>query len=80
MDTQQNEERQQNQADFNDNDWCWGREEIGKALGGRTPSQVSYLMATGVLDGAVKRIGHRTYIGSKKKLRELAAKLIDQSS
>ena len=70
---------QRQDDDFDDlNDWAWGREEIGKEIN-RTPNQVTYLLGRGLLDGAVRRAGHRTLVGSKRRLRELAFRLIDQS-
>lgn len=72
-------EQRQGREDFDDSsDWAWGREEIGREIN-RTPNQVSYLLAQGVLNGAVKRLGHRTVVASRRKLRALAARLIDQS-
>ena len=73
-------DHQKQNEDADTSDLALGREEIGKALGGRSPNQVSYLLAQGLLDGCVRRIGHRTIIGSKQRLRALAARLIDQSS
>lgn len=52
-----------------ESDDVWGAEAIGKLLG-RTPEQTRYLIEKGVLDGAVKKVGHRTFVGSKSKLRE----------
>lgn len=83
MDRQHDDEQRQTQAeqgqneDFDKNDFAWGREEIGKEIG-RTPNQVTYLVSQGLLDGAVKRVGHRKLVASKRKLRALAARLIDQ--
>lgn len=74
MDKTQNEQRQADASDL-----ALGRAEIGKELGGRSPNQVSWLLAQGLLDGAVKRVGHRTLIGSRQRLRALAVRLIDQS-
>ena len=76
MDSQ--DEGQQASFDDIDNDFLWGRAEIGRAIG-RTPNQIAWMMSQGLLDGAVKRVGHRSVIASKKKLKALAAKLIDPS-
>ena len=55
-----------------DNDFAWGREEIGEVIG-RSPSQVSYLLSRGFFGDVVRRVGHKTLIASKRKLRALAA-------
>lgn len=57
-----------------DVDALWGRRAIAAELGLK-PSQFSYLLARGFFADAVRRIGHRTYVGSKKLLRQRAAEL-----
>jgi hypothetical protein len=52
-----------------DSDNVWGCDAIGKELGDRTAGQVRYLIGKGVLKDAVKKVGHRTYVGSRRKLR-----------
>jgi hypothetical protein len=55
-------------------DTVWGAEAIGRELGDPPLSvqQVYYLHRSGALKGAVRKLGHRTMIGSRRKLRELA--------
>jgi len=36
-----------------------------------TTSQLYYLLKIGALNGAVKKLGHRTLAGSRRKLRAL---------
>jgi hypothetical protein len=55
--------------DDND-DLVWGAENIGREIN-RTAAQTRYLVSTGVLKGAVRKIGHRTIVGSRRRLREL---------
>ena len=78
MDSQQNRHDAE-QADIDSADLALGRKAIGLALGGLSPNQVSWLLAQGVLDGCVRRISHKTLVGSRRRLRELAVRLIDQS-
>jgi hypothetical protein len=52
-------------------DLVWGGENIGKEIN-RTARQVHHLFEIGALDGAVAKLGHRTFVGSKRKLRALA--------
>lgn len=51
-------------------DLIWGAEAIGGEIG-RSESQVYHLLHEGVLGDAVKKIGHRTIVGSKRRLRNL---------
>jgi hypothetical protein len=50
-------------------DLVWGAEAIGRVIN-RTAAQVLHLIETGVLDGAVMRVGHRTYCGSQRRIRD----------
>jgi hypothetical protein len=59
-----------------ENDLAWGAEEIGAEIQ-RSASQVYYLHETGRLKGAVTKLGPRTLIGSRSKLKALLANLID---
>jgi hypothetical protein len=53
-------------------DIVFGMEEIGRLIG-RSPKEVSYLLRrTNLLDGIVKKVGHRTTIGSRRLLHNLA--------
>jgi hypothetical protein len=52
-------------------DAVWGAEGIGKEIN-RTPEQARYLFKIGALRGAVRKVGHRTYLGSRRRLRQLA--------
>jgi hypothetical protein len=50
----------------------WGARNIGVELG-LSASQVLYLLRkTSVLDRAVQKVAHRTIVGSRKKLRDVA--------
>jgi hypothetical protein len=52
-------------------DAVWGAKAIGDIID-RTPSQTRYLFArTSILDGAVKKVGHKTLVGSRRRLRDL---------
>ena len=51
-------------------DLVWGADGIGVAID-RTASQVYHLFRIGALDGAVAKLGHKTFVGSRRKLREL---------
>jgi hypothetical protein len=53
-------------------DTIWGAKAIGDELDGRSESQVYYVFRSGALKGAVRKLGHRTMIGSRRKLCELA--------
>lgn len=37
----------------------------------RSPAETYHLISTGVLDGAVKKLGHKTIIASRRKLKNL---------
>jgi hypothetical protein len=53
-------------------DIVWGAEAIGTVIN-RTAAQTRYLIETGALDGAVEKVGHRTFVGFPSKLREKLA-------
>jgi hypothetical protein len=53
-------------------DLVWGAANIGKEIN-RTAGQIYYLHAIGALKGAVTKLGHRTFIGSRKRLKNLPA-------
>lgn len=55
--------------DDNSGDAVWGHAAIGREIN-RSPSQVRHLIKIGVLGDAVKRLSHRTYVGSRSKLRQ----------
>jgi hypothetical protein len=62
--------------DTNENDpsdLVWGAAAIGREID-RTASQVYYLHAIGALEGAVAKLGHKTFVGSRKRLRNLPTK------
>jgi hypothetical protein len=48
----------------------WGAAAIGVVID-RTPSQVYHLHASGALEGAVGKLGHKTLVGSRSRLRNL---------
>jgi hypothetical protein len=59
-----------------ESDTVWGCEAIGAELG-LTATQVRYLWnQTSVLDNAVKKLGHRTIVASRKRLRDVAVPTI----
>jgi hypothetical protein len=51
-------------------DLVWGGKNIGREIN-RTARQVHHLHEIGALDGAVAKLGHRTLVGSKRKLHAL---------
>jgi hypothetical protein len=59
-------------AGLDDGDLIWGAEAIG-ALIGRSREQVYRLLKIGALDGAVRKVGHRTIVGSRRRLHELVS-------
>jgi hypothetical protein len=54
----------------NEADAVWGAENIGREIG-RTAAQVYYLYREGHLDGAVTKLGPKTYVASRRKLQAL---------
>jgi hypothetical protein len=56
-------------------DAVWGYAAIGRVIN-RSPSQVRYLVVeTDALDHAVRKIGHKTIVGSRRALREFVTSL-----
>jgi hypothetical protein len=55
--------------DTNDN--VWGCEAIGKEID-RTAAQVRYMYEKGLLSGAVTKVSHKLFLGSKSRLKQLA--------
>jgi hypothetical protein len=53
-----------------ESDLVWGGEAIGKEIN-RTKAQVYHLIEIGALDGAVSRLGYKTYVGSRRALHKL---------
>ena len=51
-------------------DLVWGAEAIGREIN-RTASQVHYLQRTGALAGCAVKIGHKTLVGSRRRLADL---------
>jgi hypothetical protein len=51
-------------------DVVWGAAAIGNEIN-CPPAKVYYLFSKGLLRGAVKKLGHKTFIGSRSKLRQL---------
>jgi hypothetical protein len=56
-----------------ENDLVWGARCIGVVIN-RTKGQVYTLHARGALKGAVRRIGHRTLVGSRRELAKLVSR------
>ncbi len=55
-----------------DSDFAWGAAAIGREIT-REPSQVYHLYKIGALDGAVVKLGHKTLLGSRRRLRNLVS-------
>jgi hypothetical protein len=53
-----------------DNDIVWGGPNLAKEIN-RTTNQFYYLHETGALKGAEKKLGHKTFVGSRRKLRAI---------
>jgi hypothetical protein len=53
-----------------DSDLVWGGDGVGRVIN-RTAKQVYHLYEIGALDGAVAKLGHKTFVGSRRKLRAL---------
>jgi hypothetical protein len=51
-------------------DAVWGAENIGKTIN-RSSQQIYYLYRIGALNGAVSKIGAKTFVGSRSKLKAL---------
>jgi hypothetical protein len=51
-------------------DTVWGAREIGREIN-RTEMQVYHLLSTGALDGACRKLAHKTICGSRRALRNL---------
>jgi hypothetical protein len=55
-----------------ESDAVWGYKAIGDVIN-RSPSQTRYLVVeTDVLAHAVRKIGHKTVLGSRRLLRDVA--------
>lgn len=52
-----------------DFDIAWGAEAIGKDIN-RTAEQTRYLFRIGAFGDAVKKLGHKTLVGDRRKLRQ----------
>jgi hypothetical protein len=55
-----------------ENDLVWGARDRPRI--DRTPAQIYHLLSTGALDSAVSKLGHKTIVGSRTKLRNLPFK------
>jgi hypothetical protein len=53
-----------------DGDLVWGAAAVGEEIN-RTPSQVYHLLSIGALEGAAAKLGHKTIVGSRRRLRDL---------
>jgi hypothetical protein len=51
-------------------DLMWGGLNLAKEIN-RTTQQFYYLHEIGALKGAVAKLGHKTFVGSRRKLRAL---------
>ena len=47
----------------------WGAAAIGEDIN-RTTEQTRYLLRTGALGDAVRKVGHRTWVGNRRKLKQ----------
>jgi hypothetical protein len=57
-------------APSGDHDLLWGGESIAKEIN-RTTTQFYYLYEKGALKGAVTKLGHKTFVASRRKLRAI---------
>jgi hypothetical protein len=57
-------------APHDENDLVWGGLNLAKEIN-RTTAQFYYLHEKGALKGAVAKLGHKTFVGSRRKLRAL---------
>jgi hypothetical protein len=60
-------------------DWVWGAEKIGQLIG-RSTTQVYYLHSSGLLRGATFKLGRKTLVGSRSKLRALPDLLASETT
>jgi hypothetical protein len=51
-------------------DLLWGAEAIGREIN-RSETQVYTMYAAGLLEGAVRKLSHRRFVGSRSGLRRL---------
>ena len=51
-------------------DLVWGAAAIGKEIN-RSKQQVYHLVEIGALDGVVAKIGHKTFVASRRALHKL---------
>lgn len=51
-------------------DAVWGAENIGREIG-RSAEQIYYLFRVGALEGAVTKLGRKTFVGSRRALQNL---------
>jgi hypothetical protein len=51
-------------------DLVWGAHAIGEVIN-RKPAQVYHLIEVGALKGAVRKVGHKTLVGSRRELLRL---------
>jgi hypothetical protein len=72
-------QQEDSEANKDPSDLVWGAPAIGEEIG-RTASQVYHLYAIGALDGAVSKMGHKTFVGSRRKLRDLPFRKLKLSS
>lgn len=56
-----------------ESDLVWGGKNIAKEMNWTT-AQFYHLYETGALEGCVAKLGHKTFVGSKKRLRTLPFK------
>jgi hypothetical protein len=62
-------------AEDSASDLLWGVAAIGREID-RTPAQTYHLIQIGALEGAVAKLGHRTIVGSRKRLANLISNKI----
>lgn len=60
-------------------DLVWGLKAIGAEIG-RNEQQTQYLHARGLLDGIVTKLGPKTLVASRAKLRKLPELLASKTS
>jgi hypothetical protein len=57
----------------NDSDLIWGAEGIGAEVNLPTVEQARYHLRKGTFGAAVKKVGHRTWVGSRSQLKQFSS-------
>jgi hypothetical protein len=62
-----------NNEPYDPDDLIWGVPNIAHEIK-RTPTQTYHLIASGALDGAIAKFGHKTIVASRSRLRDVIRK------